>query len=165
MNYYDEPTCAETCSVVLILLKPIKIITCITSLVLPKLRLQGSGLLQWAVWLPVSHLSFHGQPAGTSPFGGPEECPGDDGHRRKGESALSDPRLHSWQSGWVAPRSPGKSLTKMTLRSVTLCQAMQLAHVWSRLVLIGNQITYDDMRWLYTMIEQITFVWLLLWWF
>lgn len=77
-------------------------------------RLQGSGLLQWHVWLPVALLSFHGQPESSSPFGGVEECSWGDGHGGKGESTLPDPWLHRWKPGRVDPWSPCKMWSCMS---------------------------------------------------
>lgn len=105
------------------------------------LRFQGSGLLQRVVWLPVTHLPFHGQPAGAAPFGRPEGRPWVDGHRGKGESTLPDPWLHSWQSGWVAPWSPGERLTRWKNAQIPynrheICKIMGLAQAWGCMKII-----------------------------
>lgn len=78
-------------------------------------RLQGSGLLQWHVWLPVTHLSFHGQPESSSPFGGAEERSWGDGHGGEGESTLPDPWFHRWKPGRVDPRASCKMWSCVSL--------------------------------------------------
>lgn len=66
------------------------------------LRFQGSGLLQWHVWLPVTNIAVHGRAAGAAPSGGLARRAGVDGRRREGGPPLPDSRLHSRQPGGVA---------------------------------------------------------------
>lgn len=74
-------------------------------------RLQGSGLLQWYLWLSVPNIALHGQLASPELTGGPEGCFGAHGHWGERELALSDPRLYRRQSGGVAAWSPGAYAT------------------------------------------------------
>lgn len=84
------------------------------------LRLQGSGLFQWRVWLPVANLSVHGQLESSPSYRRPEGRPRDDGHGGTGEPPLSDPGFHSRLPGGVAPRFPGTTLTCTTHTSPLL---------------------------------------------
>lgn len=102
-------------------------------------RLQGPGLLQRHVWLPVPYLSFHGQPESSSPFGGAEECSWGDGHGGKGESTLPDPWLHRWKPGRVDPWSPCKMWSCM-LQRFSILDRSSLSHFCAILHLLSETI-------------------------
>ncbi len=75
---------------------------------LPLLRLQGHGLLQRAVWLPVAHLTFLGWPSGAASAGGPARSAGAHGQRGERQPAMSDSWFHCGGAGRVAARTAGK---------------------------------------------------------
>lgn len=93
-------------------------------------RLQGSGLLQWHLWLSVPNIALHGQLASPELTGGPEGCFRAHGHWGERELALSDPRLYRRQSGRVAAWSPG---------AYTTFQNSEIHHVYSR---YEHELTY-----------------------
>ena len=80
-----------------------------------KTRFQSLGIFQWDIWLPVSHLSIHGQLASLTPRGRPAWIVGDDGNGREGRAEMPDPRLNGRDAGWVASESDGRLLHTLSL--------------------------------------------------
>lgn len=92
-------------------------------------RFEGTGVLQWHLWLPVPHLSLHGGPAGTAPGGGLTGLAGDDGGRWERGAALPGPGLNGGGSDWMAPKSNGTVSPRFTpnaLVSPVTCLLNQL---------------------------------------
>lgn len=89
--------------------------------VFSKTRFQSLGIFQRDFWLPVSHVSVHGQLASFTPRGRPAWTVGDDGDRWEGRAEVPDPRLNGRDACRVAPEPDGRLLHIPSLRCRLLC--------------------------------------------